>query len=1563
MRMVLTLLVLVLGLAPSSSPAADSWPSFVRMTAASATHGASDENLSLEEVSLPASGSGRSLLQSTATPVTTPVQLQNAVASGARHIIVQQHMDLSSLQPTANDFVLGVALNTTFSITGNCATAPGPALSSPTGAALRPLLPWQCLLLTDTSVLTVSNSSLWMDNLYLRLQRSARTPLEPFLLATESESPALYLTGITLQGDGQFKSTGTAGVQSCNGLSAASPVYMQGCTLSHLGGDMKSLYAEDTLSIVNTTIVDNAQFEDADSVLYLFYAGSTAWLRGVTFARNNAPQVIVSYSGGNIYSDTPLQYYSWLDNQYVASLGSPGAGADFLSPQDAFFQTAIAGVPRAPASVPAQATGNADAVTEAPTAAALQQALQNGARHIEVTAHLDLTSLDAAPNPGEMLLGFFADSTRSIRGNCAAAPQLQLEGPPLLPLLPGQCVIVADMDLWHVRFGRLWMHNLYLRHTASVRDDAVALVTSTEPSGQLWLTQMTMQGAGAYADGIGALGLTAGGPTYVEGCRFSHLGGSEQVVYINDATVRIVNSTFSDNTITDDASSIIYTYYSDGTAWLQGSALNNNSVALPLVAGYSSGGFASDVPREFYQTTDNIFKDTTVRPADASAFLNGDERWLKDVQAVFPNVTVTSKAAVEPPATKITPVTTAQELQAALASSARHIELRGHIDLTAFETEEDFLLGSARSGTRTLRGNCSTVVDASQFQLDDGAALRPLAEGQCLIVSDGDMLQISQGRLWIDNLYVRVQRTDRNTAPTLLSIATAGGQLWLTRSTLQGDGSIETFQGSTGLATGTAGKVYAQGVLFADLGGSESPVFVQSNARFVDCTFMENSVTGINDGIVLVSGLYAEAWLQACQLLNNTATFELVESSGTIYSDGTQKVYSSADTAEVQPPSTPEDRNTFLTLEDDFVTEASGEAGQLLQLQPAAPAAPGAPVAAPTLTVTDTEPTAAAVPGAAADPAVDDTAGTSGNGGGDGGDATAIANSNVNTNANNNVTVNVPTSASDTNWAAIGGGVAAVVIILLLIACIACLFVTRRRRRERGGNTGGHGTGSGYGTGGVYTGKPGELPSMDTPGPSKRGHSDDFSNPAALHIVAGPPGVARTGGDMASGYSVGPGLPGGSMHGPTASTAGGQGALRAPERPGASQHGPTASTIPQRSGSMAGGTNIVNPVPAYDGSASMPPVFPGAAPCQASQGRRQNGSAQAHTGLTTTVASDVTSAGARSNYTTSVATATSVYNTSTSAGETTVAQQKERLTTELDHMRQHNELFLGQFAVLPWTERREGGQGVVQFMRSARTEEAVAVKFFLSRKAFDAELELYKVDVLRSMMPAIRLDLSNADAAERNSRSYPWPPCIVIEKGESLQEWKAKTQPAFSTIVDALCLIAERLAQLHGSGWVHRDLKPGNILRLPGQHSWTLMDFGCAARSAASVPIAVSPSYAPPEVALALERKDNNITADAAADMWALGLMAFELLTGQPVFPPIVSTRESIWAKLCGREVLPWEDGAPQQAEKLAQLRGLKRAILQCLQRHPSQRPTAEQVLTQWRTLFDSRTAAGQPMI
>ena len=70
--------------------------------------------------------------------------------------------------------------------------------------------------------------------------------------------------------------------------------------------------------------------------------------------------------------------------------------------------------------------------------------------------------------------------------------------------------------------------------------------------------------------------------------------------------------------------------------------------------------------------------------------------------------------------------------------------------------------------------------------------------------------------------------------------------------------------------------------------------------------------------------------------------------------------------------------------------------------------------------------------------------------------------------------------------------------------------------------------------------------------------------------------------------------------------------------------------------------------------------------------------------------------------------------------------------------------------------------------------------------------------------------------------------------------------------MQALTHIAKKLEQLHSSGWVHRDIKPGNILRLPKVHGWTLMDFGCAARTGAR-PSALCPAQLSAEAGPSIE--------------------------------------------------------------------------------------------------------------
>ena len=100
-----------------------------------------------------------------------------------------------------------------------------------------------------------------------------------------------------------------------------------------------------------------------------------------------------------------------------------------------------------------------------------------------------------------------------------------------------------------------------------------------------------------------------------------------------------------------------------------------------------------------------------------------------------------------------------------------------------------------------------------------------------------------------------------------------------------------------------------------------------------------------------------------------------------------------------------------------------------------------------------------------------------------------------------------------------------------------------------------------------------------------------------------------------------------------------------------------------------------------------------------------------------------------------------------------------------------------------------------------------------------------------------------------------------------------------------LAQVADALAHAHQHGVVHRDIKPDNIL-ISGRHA-EVMDFGVAkAVAEATGGMAMTetgmalgtPSYMSPEQAAADPHVDHR------ADIYALGVMAYEMLTGQPPF-------------------------------------------------------------------------------
>ena len=121
----------------------------------------------------------------------------------------------------------------------------------------------------------------------------------------------------------------------------------------------------------------------------------------------------------------------------------------------------------------------------------------------------------------------------------------------------------------------------------------------------------------------------------------------------------------------------------------------------------------------------------------------------------------------------------------------------------------------------------------------------------------------------------------------------------------------------------------------------------------------------------------------------------------------------------------------------------------------------------------------------------------------------------------------------------------------------------------------------------------------------------------------------------------------------------------------------------------------------------------------------------------------------------------------------------------------------------------------------------------------------------------------------------------------------ALTAAGGTGLPDAPRMIAEicaGLAHLHEAGWVHGDLKPGNVL-LMADGSVRLTDFGLAAELSgthAYLPPGGTADYMPPE-RWAEGIGVNGVAVRQTADIWALGVTACQLLTGRLPFSGVTS--------------------------------------------------------------------------
>ncbi len=198
-------------------------------------------------------------------------------------------------------------------------------------------------------------------------------------------------------------------------------------------------------------------------------------------------------------------------------------------------------------------------------------------------------------------------------------------------------------------------------------------------------------------------------------------------------------------------------------------------------------------------------------------------------------------------------------------------------------------------------------------------------------------------------------------------------------------------------------------------------------------------------------------------------------------------------------------------------------------------------------------------------------------------------------------------------------------------------------------------------------------------------------------------------------------------------------------------------------------------------------------------------------------------------------------------------------------------------------------------------------------------------------------------------------PFIVQEllEGEDLGRFVARKggKLPLATVLDILLPVIDAVAEAHVRGVVHRDIKPENVFLAKSAHSGSpipkLLDFGISkvaassdVRSTEAGVMMGTPAYMPPE------QVQGARDADARSDIWALGVMMFELIAGRLPFD--VADAPALFVAIATRD-------APSLLDVRAEVTpNMSRIVARCLRRRPDDRyPSAAELARDLRHIID----------
>ena len=248
-----------------------------------------------------------------------------------------------------------------------------------------------------------------------------------------------------------------------------------------------------------------------------------------------------------------------------------------------------------------------------------------------------------------------------------------------------------------------------------------------------------------------------------------------------------------------------------------------------------------------------------------------------------------------------------------------------------------------------------------------------------------------------------------------------------------------------------------------------------------------------------------------------------------------------------------------------------------------------------------------------------------------------------------------------------------------------------------------------------------------------------------------------------------------------------------------------------------------------------------------------------------------------------------------------------------------------------------GGMGVVVAARHIDLDQPVALKFILPHAlAGKGNVERF----MREARAAVRLKSEHVARVYDVGRDAEDRPFMVLELLEGMDLSKLSKQKGPLPEADAVEYVlqaCEALVEAHAAGIVHRDLKPQNLFvtrRLNGTPLLKVLDFGIAKAfgpgAAGQMALTDSAAIIGSPLYMAPEQMRSARTAEVRSDIWALGVILYELLGGALPFDGETVTEVCI--RVVNEEPKPLLELRPGLDAALVAI------VMRCLEKEPEGR-------------------------